>query len=282
MRIYYSIIFLIIGYSCSHGRASEPVSNIFVKDTIAKLEAQNTSIDNQVVPDTSISKELKSFVLNDTTFLLRKDYGECGTHSVYIERNRKSKYYKLLKDFSINEYKLDTYNHYISMLNSKIKGGLKTFDLDSLPQQWLPLYLFEDKYYLYAPSDWGCSGKMAINSQSIICYNMDGPTPCAIRWINKVKNCYYINYVAPYGKENLLDEPTLAIYIVDPKYKIAIWEEKDIEGKFDYKLMIPTKYANYFDIINNYSPQCKALEIELEQPDYKSLLYKFKKENNKY
>ena len=107
---------------------------------------------------------------------------------------------------------------------------------------------------------------------------MDGPTPFAISKMNKSNDQYSFDYIMPYEYEEGLNKSQLSIYIVDSKLKIAVWEYKNSEGT-EYKLNIPSNYAHHFDMIVNYSPLCKAREIELDEPDYKLLLYKFQKEN---
>lgn len=223
------------------------------------------------LPGQNNAAGMKSFVKNDTTFLRREYLGECGWHKIYIEKNRRSVYYKRLKDFRFGENDTNAYNFYMSGLRKNIPGGLKAFDLDSLPNHWLPLHLYEGKYYLYAPSDWGTAGKMIIDEFSIISWYMDGPMPVAIKNLEKEENRYTFTYFSG----SVSDEPsyaTLIVYIIDPAYKIAVWEYRSDEGKSSYALYLPAKYADYFQVISNAAEGCKMTEVDFDKPDYKTLI----------
>lgn len=90
---------------------------------------------------------------NDTLFLLRKKTHE-SYYKVYIEKNRQSASYKNLLDFSMESYDADTYREYLKDLKHRHTRGLKRYDLTGLPKQWMPVYRYKNRYYIYSPSEW--------------------------------------------------------------------------------------------------------------------------------
>ncbi len=96
----------------------------------------------------------------DTIFIQREKTAE-HYHKIYIEKNRNSNYYKLLTNFKFVDYDLETVRGYNKSFKKRATP-IKKFDLQNIPKEWLPLYKYKSHYYLYAPSDWGNTGRKMI------------------------------------------------------------------------------------------------------------------------
>jgi hypothetical protein len=90
---------------------------------------------------------------SDTVFLRRSlDAG------VFIDPAENSAARRTLMNFELQEsYKAD------------FEDGIKAFPKNykkqktlGLPEKWLPLYQYQNEYFLYAPSDWGNAGRRLI------------------------------------------------------------------------------------------------------------------------
>ncbi|MBL4678479.1 MAG: hypothetical protein JKY70_20100, partial [Mucilaginibacter sp.] len=87
----------------------------------------------------------------DTTFLQKettKDY----YHIVYVEKNHAAPIFRDLLNFKFDHYDSINYKQAYRILKVRNPKPLKKYDLAGLPNQWLPVYSYKGKYFLYAPS----------------------------------------------------------------------------------------------------------------------------------
>lgn len=61
----------------------------------------------------------------------------------------------------------------------------------ALPRRWCALYLYNDHYYIYAPSDWGNNRRILLNDTTLIGYYMDGPSADIIKGTKKIDSATY-------------------------------------------------------------------------------------------
>jgi hypothetical protein len=211
----------------------------------------------------------------DTIFISReksKDY----YHKVYIEKNRLSPFYKDLMDFKMEKFELEAYKQNCLELKKHFPSHLKKYDLTGLPKEWIPLYKYKGKYYIYYPSEEGNMGRRIITDSSMVYWFMDGPDPEPILSAKKInENNWYLD-INSYCKNisGLKDRPDakLTIHIIDPKNKIAVWEDASQPKVDRYELYVPKIYAKNFDMIVNYCLQNKTEEFEFDNIDYPTLL----------
>ncbi|MDD3039140.1 hypothetical protein [Bacteroides sp.] len=214
------------------------------------------------------------FVENDTTFLLKKYYSGF-TQSIYIEKDKESRPYKRLLNFTMSNYDIDQYNELVEIYTKKNLGPLKTHNLFNLPGNWVPLYLYQGEYYLYSPSEGGLNGRRQINDSTLICNYIDGPYPYIINSVKQPSPAiYHISTLESYSNTDLLRKPSdLYIYMIDPVNEIAVWQYTANDGKPSYTLYVSENKARNFNMIVWNTPYEKEFdEFEFDQIDFKKLI----------
>lgn len=216
--------------------------------------------------------------INDTQFLERviADTPYPFYHAVYIDSNRNADNYNFITDFSFTTSEnLDYY------LNDFKKRKIRMTPIASpdLPNEWIPLYLYKNKYYVYEPSEAGALCRRILNDSLLVFWFMDGPMPYVVRSITKTgKQSWQVqtkDYIIQ--EEGYVRPEILHIYMIDPVKKIAVWEYKSQNGKqYNYELVVAKESAKEFDIIINYCATNKMLEFEFDQPDFARLVKQFR------
>jgi len=205
----------------------------------------------------------------DTNFILKEKTGDYY-HIVFIERNRKSEYYNRLMDFSMSEFGLQDYKGNLTGLKKRYPKHLKKYNLPGLPKEWIPLYAYKGKYYVYIPMEAGELGRKIITDSTLIYWFMDGRYPERIQSFKKTgKNVWNFQIHSPYIDQKNVQ---IIIHIIDPINQIAIWENTGYHGNGRYELYIPKNKAKNFDVIVNECKQGKLGEFNFDSVDYRSLL----------
>lgn len=221
--------------------------------------------------------------LTDTVFLKRvvrdivyMDLTNHAYNAVYIDTNRNSAYYKQIADFLFDKYEnLDYYNIEFKKRDIHLK---KTAIYD-LPTEWIPLYLYKNKYYLYAPGDWGNMIRQMLTDSLLIQWGMEGPCPYVLNAVKKIDSDTYSifskNYFYPSHSTGIHE--IINIYFINPERKIAVWEYmNEKREEYRYALFVAKENSKDFDIIVNYSTE-KTEEFIFERPDFLTLLKNKKK-----
>ncbi|MFA6247086.1 MAG: hypothetical protein WC615_09095 [Mucilaginibacter sp.] len=205
----------------------------------------------------------------DTTFLL-KEAKKGFYHAVFIEKNRESKVYKRLLDFKYDHYDSIAYNENYKILKVKFKKPLKKYDVASLGQDWLPLYAYKGKYYLYAPSDWGNTGRRRLTDSTLTYWSIDGPDLKPLLNFKKLSESKYTLTSQPFYQ--FVKKSNINIYIIDTKNKVAVWEDTALPADYRYGLYVPLQYAQNFDMVHNYCKTDKMPEFVFDKIDFKALI----------
>ncbi|MDR3227020.1 MAG: hypothetical protein LBT56_05055 [Prevotellaceae bacterium] len=216
----------------------------------------------------TIKCELQSgdttFLINERIILSYKDEttGENQRYTerraVYIDSNKDSEYYDKIFDFREND-------GYIEYLDEK-KKSLP----ENLPKKWIPLYQYNNEYYLYAPCQWIIS-KYNITDTVILYYGwMEGIY--GLRYdtiIQKSNDWFTIQEVKRFHYNTEIN-----IYIIDREKGIAVFEYND--KLYEPFLVVSAETARQFPIIVY---MCDSLEPEYEfsKPNFDELTAKFKK-----
>jgi hypothetical protein len=207
-------------------------------------------------------------VVNDTFYIRRQIVNDSIAEAVYIDSNQNSNFYYNV--FNFDDTDVDNIVSYIKGVHEK-RVALKTYKTYGLATQWVPLYLFRSKYYLYHPSDWGNRGMKYLTKWSLMFYDMDGYRPLAIQSFAKIKNnIFNIKLIQTMEGDEYLPEE-VNIYILDKLNNLAVWEYK-AGNSSTYQLMIPKEHARQYPIIRITSDFGKRGEYEFEQIDFKKLI----------
>jgi uncharacterized protein (UPF0333 family) len=207
-------------------------------------------------------------VETDTTFISREVTNNYY-HAVYIEKNRKSKDYKNLLNFKMAKWDADGYKENLTYL--KKHEAIKTKVLVNLAKEWMPLYKYKGKYYIYSPSEWGNIDRRILTDSTLIYWSMESPTPAPFQVVKKInQHTYFIQSKAFYLDEKPFSK--LTIHIIDVKKNITIWESTLSNGSKHYGLYVARQNAANFDMIVNYCNEHKVMEFQFDQIDYLALL----------
>jgi hypothetical protein len=207
-------------------------------------------------------------VVNDTFYLRRQIINDSIAEAVYIDSNQNSSFYYNV--FNFNDTDVDNIVNYMNGLHEK-GIALKIFRTYGLATQWVPLYLFRSKYYLYQPSDWGTRAMKYLTKSSLMFYDMDGYRPLAMQSFTRINdNIFNLKLIqATDGDEYLPEE--VNIYIIEKKNNLAVWEYKTGNSS-TYQLMIPKYNVRQYPIIAITSDFGKRGEYGFEQIDFKKLI----------
>jgi hypothetical protein len=203
----------------------------------------------------------------DTIFLTR-ELGKDYYHIIYVEKNRRSIFYTQLLDFKMDEPDTNAYIQNCKDFDKDLCKPVKKFRLWGLARQWLPVYKYKHKYYLYYPGDTGLENRKMI-TDSTICYsNMDGWFPEQMLSVKQPDKKTWTFGISSFGRA----KSTLTIHIIDGKTQLAVWEDGGIGRPDRYGLYIPREYAAKFDMIVNYTNGDLPDEIEFDKINYNALL----------
>jgi len=202
------------------------------------------------------------------TIFLRRERGKDFYHIIYIEKNRQSTFYTKLLDFKMDKQDTNAYIQNCRDLDEDLRKSVKKFRLFGFARQWLPVYKYKHKYYLYYPGDTGVENRKMI-TDSTICYSyMDGWFPYQMLSVKQRDNKSWTFGMSSFGKA----KSTLNIHIIDNKTKLAVWEDNAMSTQYFYGLYIPREYAAEFDMIVNYTNGDLPDEFEFDKIDFKALL----------
>lgn len=215
---------------------------------------------------------------NDTQFLERviADTPYPFYHAVYIDSNRKADNYNFITDFSFTTS--ENLDYYLKDFKKR-KIRMTPIASPDLPNEWIPLYLYKNKYYVYEPSEAGALCRRILNDSLLVFWFMDGPMPYVVRNITKTGKLSWEVQTKDYiiQEEGYVRPEILHIYMIDPVRQIAVWEYKSKnEKKYNYELVVAKASAKEFDIIINYCMTDKMPEFNFDQPDFARLLKGFR------
>ncbi|WP_295668367.1 hypothetical protein [uncultured Mucilaginibacter sp.] len=203
---------------------------------------------------------------SDTIFLMR-ERGKDFYHIIYVEKNRKSAFYTKLLDFKMDKNDTNAYIQNCRDFDKNLHKPVRKFRFGGLARQWLPVYKYKNKYYLYYPGDTGLENRKLITDSTICYMNMEGYFP---QQILSVKNPDSKTWT--FGMFENAISLTLNIHIIDNKTKLAVWEDNRASGPYGYGLYVPREYAAKFDMIVNYTNGDLPDEFKFDKIDFKALL----------
>lgn len=206
--------------------------------------------------------------IKDTVFILREIMGNDTYHAVFVDKDKNSKYYNWITDFKFNSFDSISYNGAINLLKDRFPGGFSSHRIKARSKNWIPLYLYKNKYYAYVPSDKGYNNWIQITDTTFIEYNMEGPMPSILNSFRKIDQRQF-----QFGLWDIQKMQTkINAYIIDPKRQIAVFEFIGKNEKNRYKLMVNAGHIKYFPVIVNYCISEKVAEVEFQIPNYNRLI----------
>lgn len=201
----------------------------------------------------------------DTVFLL-KEKRSTGYHTIFIDKNPRSEFYKNISDFRFSDDQAQTYASYVADLKGQ---RLPRFTNKEFPRKWIIIYDYKKKYYAYYPSDFMNHYQVRITDSTYIDYvGGEGPVANKIKYFSMVDSCTYRFRLTG----TLEKDRKLTVHIIDPQRGIAVFEENVVGIGTRYFLMVTADKVRGLPIIVNYCREQKELEYVFKEPDYKKLL----------
>lgn len=210
---------------------------------------------------------------NDTVFLVNvsnKDWGQ----KTFIEKNRNAAEYKSLINFKFDSNLTAAFIETNHFLKQHYHTPFKKHDIGDIPREWVPVYSYKGKFYLYQAAESDLEGRLIITDTTLIhqwAYD-DGVLSQPILAVKKIANDKWI------FKTSDLDQPkpgidTLIIHIINTKTMLSVWEEFNNLRGHNYQLYVPREDANKFDMIVNRSDgRSKIGEFMFDKIDYQKLV----------
>jgi hypothetical protein len=215
-------------------------------------------------------------VRNDTVFLLEKYYpngdGKPWYHAVFIDTNKKSRFYDQISDFNMNEYHQSHYNWSVENLREK-KIALTKRKITGLPLRWIILYQYKGNFYTYKPSEFSPHLMVNITDTAFIDKVVEGPVANKIIDFTQTDDkTFQFKLTGAYAQNR-----TLIIHIIDNKNGIAVFEDSYYrfgEEEKRFYLMISADKIKNLPIIVNYCAEMRTNEFDFDEPDFDKLLNK--------
>ncbi|MGV8879887.1 MAG: hypothetical protein ACOH2A_12740 [Sphingobacteriaceae bacterium] len=98
------------------------------------------------------SKALPQKTVSDTIFIVKEIQQRGIYHAIYIEPDRSSKYYDWITNFKLD---LKAYQEFLKYLTGDKPAKLSKHKTTIIPNEWIKLHVYKNKYYVYSPSDLG-------------------------------------------------------------------------------------------------------------------------------
>jgi hypothetical protein len=205
----------------------------------------------------------------DTTFIVReakKDF----YHAVYVEKDRSSKLYKTLLGFKFDKNDSITYNDGYKVMKIKHRASLKKYDLGQLRNEWVPLYGYKGKYYLYFPNDFGYAARRILTDSTLIYWGQEGPTPAPLFEFKRLSANKYALKTSPFYQ--FVRSSNITIYVIDAKNMVTVWEDKSLPLDYRYMIYVSKGHAANFDMVVNHCVTEVTPEFDFDKINYKKLI----------
>lgn len=175
-----------------------------------------------------------------------KDSIYSTSQSIFIEKNKSSKFHERLVNTEFGEFDNESYVLSLDYLKEN-KLSLQKKNPVSNETIWIPLAQYKGGFFTYYPCDFYHSYKVSINDTTWIDWTGEGPIANQICFQKKLnKKTYEFELISICG-------PTrkLTIHMIDQKKGIAIFETIYSNNEHYFSLMIAASKINQVPLIVN-------------------------------
>ena len=113
------------------------------------------------------------FKQNHTLFFVRYKNGSLY-HRIFVDTNKKSKFYDYVADFKIKDFDTDSYERTLTYLKSN-KLFPKRVDFKGLAKEWVKIETYKGIIYVYSPADYYFHYKVKLTDSVFINWAGEGP-----------------------------------------------------------------------------------------------------------
>lgn len=212
----------------------------------------------------------------DTLFIKRTvaDTPYAFYHAIFIDTSSTSVFRNRVTQYEFDRFDSTVYFEGLACLE-RPRQPRKFTTTQALPRNWIPLFQYKGKFYLYHASDGCCIFRFRITDTTTMDHTMEGPSPSWIKRINyQGKGKFLIERTSQYNGS------TVSVHIIDPQRGIAILNfssSKYSQGQ--QLLMVDADRAHLFPMIVNYCITERMEELEFEPIDFARLQKSSKRSN---
>lgn len=205
-------------------------------------------------------------IFNDTLFLQKKadGMGEWSHIRVAYNKQKEQAVYSRFLDMSMNDSEKRGYEIYIAYIAENMKKSGKAFkhhDVSDLPKTLLPLYQYNNEYYLYGPCG-GYRKKRIWLSDSIFSFTTLEMNPILIDSVIRIhKDCYHLA-ISEYNKKD-----TIKIYHIDRERGLV-----GIHINKRWRLYTDAEKASQYTLVIHSSNYWETQEFEFHPIDVEALI----------
>ena len=204
---------------------------------------------------------------------LRNDSTAGNRNLVYIDTDPYSRNYVQLSSIIRDELESISYEAGLAQFPAGNPKPIMHFHRAGLPEDWSPVYCYQNTFYLYRPCDWGTHHKLIISDSTFAKKWMDGYevnalTSCASK-DGKVWNLIIT------GPDSVAEK--LTITFINLEKRLALFDNHSSNEAERYQYMVAREGFKWFPLIANDCPETKASEWSFEVPVIKEMNKKYKK-----
>lgn len=208
----------------------------------------------------------------DTLFIKRTiaDTPYAFYHAIFIDTSNTSIFRNRITHHEFNRFDSTIYFEGLACLE-RPRHPRKFRTIKALPRNWIPLFQYKGKFYLYHASDGCCIFRFRITDTTTMDHTIEGPSPS---WIKQIK--YQGEGKFLIERNSKYSGGTVSVHIIDQKRGIAILNfssSKYSQGQ--QLLMVDANRAHLFPMIVNYCVTDRMEEVEFDVIDFSKLLSKF-------
>lgn len=195
--------------------------------------------------------------------LLEKD--KYGVAYITHETSRREYIWLIPSDPDDN---IEAYNEYYQHIIADTNFTFRFRNNLYSSSRWTPIYIIDNKYYLYGPSDWMYNFGFIISDSTVFKDFSDGPGLFVILTSKKISDIEYQYTTIDYYKKQI----KISIYIIDKTNEIAVWKF-ETEDQTEYELMINSNNIKSFPLLIRHCHKMKCItEYDFKQPDFEKLI----------
>jgi len=215
------------------------------------------------------SKEAESFKFQaePDSIISKQQHGY-----IYITRDTSAEMFdRLASDIEVEGDEMNIYRQFASDIKKKSGQSVVVKTLGDLPRKWNSVYLVNDSYYVYSPSDWMSNSGYYV-SDSVIFITKSDPDDLYVildhKKLDEVDEFQFVNYAG--------EKHSVQIKLVDPEYGIYIWTFMK-NGDLTRYLMQDSRLVKRLPmIVADCGEEKCVLEFEFDKPDFEKIEAKSK------
>lgn len=209
----------------------------------------------------------KPFAYNDTTFVVR-DFRQ-GYHAVFYAAPHDSVWYARIASPPGD---MRRHGHVQKQMRMLHELGIRPVPvgIDAPPRDYVGAVLFDDRFQLYAPSDWAQHRQQQLHGAWLITNEPDGPLAHAIVGRPPLAEGELLHLrcvsMVSHALDPKADTVEVRAWRIDEAVGVELWEHRDSYGDARYELMVPLDRARALPVLVNHAPGRKVREVEVVQP----------------